>query len=299
MNSEWKEVVSSIQTGGTLSRTSSEVMQTVATWHQSQRDVCLQLSLKLARNVGLKLARAHIDNPEIRLRDDCELLSKEGQLKFTVDVPDAAASIEVTADLRRRNVTCSMRLSAPQDRKSTSARVNWLVRQLHKTTETNVHIRANWAGRANATQVTLAKARENPDALQNPNANVAVNSFDVLMIEDLAGDFGRSIKFVERLGEAVPKFYEQVAINLRAWVATPPKIADDVMSKLDRQIILQGDATTSTEAEENAEPSASIADDFSQMESQSDKQDREAAANLSVAAALAEDIPAPRVEPAI
>jgi len=112
--------------------------------------------------------------------------AKEGQLKFTVDVPDAAAPIEVTADLRRRNVTCSMRLPAPQDRKSTSARVNWLVRQLQKTTDANVHIRANWASRANATQITLAKARENPDALQNPNANVAVNSFEVLMIEDLA-----------------------------------------------------------------------------------------------------------------
>lgn len=285
MNSEWKDVVAAVQSGSPLSRTSPEVVQTVATWHQGQRDICLQLSRKLGRNVDLRLSKSHADDFEQRLRDDSEQLVRDGQLKFEVDVPGAAAPIEIIADLQRRNVTCSMRLAAPQDKKSTAARLNWLVRQLQKTTADNVHIRTTWPGRAAPTQITLLKARETPEALQNPNVATAANTFEILMIQDFAGDFGRNVKFVERLEGAVAEFYEQVAENLRAWVAIPPKIAHDVLSQPERPIILQTEEPAleghATETSLSAPPSQIVIDRAAESA------ERENAANLSVAAALA------------
>lgn len=295
MNSEWKDVVAAVQSGSPLSRSSSEVIQTVATWHQGQRNICLQLSRKLGRNVGLRLTKAHADNFEQRLRDDSEQLSNDGQLKFEVDVPGAAAPIEIVADLRRRNVTCSMRLAAPLDKKSTTARLNWLVRQLQKTTADNVYIRTTWPGRAAPTQVTLHRARENPEALQNPNVTTAATSFEVLMIDDFAADFGRNVKFVERMETVVANFYEQIAEHLRTWVPTPPKITQDVLSQPERPIILQADEAMPQAHEDRITREASevpMPDSQAAPSHNADNnEDRESAANLSVAAALAADPP--------
>lgn len=288
MNPEWKDVVAAVQSGATLSRTSAEVMETVATWYQGQRDVCLQLSRKLGRNVGLKLSKAHIDDFERRLRDDSEQLAKEGRLQFEVDVPDAAAPIEIAADMKRRTIICSMRLNAPQDRKSTAARLNWLLRQLQKTTAENVYVRANWPGRAAPTQISLTKARENPEALQNQNVASAVHTLEVLMIHDLAGDFGRNVKFVERLESSVTEFYEQVAENLRAWVPVPPKITEDVLSQPERSIILPPDDFPHHQPDHSALPPSEIAD-AAQTKPTEELKERENAANFSVAAALSAD----------
>ena len=139
-------------------------------------------------------------------------------------VPNAAADLEVTADLSRRTIVCSMRLSAPQDRKSTKARVNWLTRQLGDIEAQGIHIKAVRSGKAPDTQVGLEEARNHPESLETEGANSVPRAFEVLYVVDLAGSFSGSKKFIEALEQAVPHFYEQAGQRLRAWVAPPPRI---------------------------------------------------------------------------
>jgi hypothetical protein len=293
MNAEWKDVVAAVQNRATLARTSPEVINTVASWHQAQRNICLQLSRKLGRNVELSLSRNHKDDPDARLRDDCETLTGEGQLTFTVNVPDAAAPIKITADLARRNITCSISLDAPQDRKSTAARVNWLTRQIQETTNENIQLRATWPGRATPTQIGLARARENPDSLQNPNSSTPVNSLEVLMIHDIAGDFGRNAKFVERLESVLPEFYEQVALHLRAWVPAPPKLNSDILAKPETKAVLQDASAQPTQRDEpphsDAEDLNADPREYDAHSAPSATDERHVAANLSVEAAMSTD----------
>ncbi|TGG92799.1 hypothetical protein E4656_11755 [Natronospirillum operosum] len=224
MNKEWKDLVGKIKSDGQLNKSSEEVENTVSSWHQEQRDLCLVMSRQLGQPVRLKLSRTHRLDPVQRLKDDAEQLAKSKHLNCCLEVPNAASDIEVTADLAKRTITCLMRLTAPRDKKRTSARINWLARQLSKSETEGIYVRALRPGRAEETQATLAQVLESADALDSGTTDVVPSTFEVYYLVDLAGRFAGSKKFIEELEKAVPTFYEQVGERLRAWVPPPPKL---------------------------------------------------------------------------
>lgn len=235
MNREWKEVVGKVKSGAVLGKSAEEVENTVSSWHQEQRDLCLVMSRKLGRPVKLKLARAHRTDPVKRLKEDCEVLAKDKVLSCCLEVPDAAADLEVTADLTKRTIVCSMRLAAPQDKKRSAARVNWLARQLIKAEPESMFVKAIRPGRAEETQATLSHVLEDAAALESSVTAVVPSAFEVFYMVDLAHRFTGNKVFIEELEKAVPHFYEQVGQRLRAWVAPPPKLQkrDPVENKSD------------------------------------------------------------------
>ncbi|MEX0730598.1 MAG: hypothetical protein WED00_08850 [Aquisalimonadaceae bacterium] len=224
MNREWKDVVGKVKSKSTLSKGSEEVENTVSSWHQEQRDLCLILSRKLAQPVSLKLSRAHRTDPVKRLHDDAENLVRDKTLICKLEIPNAAADLVVTADLSTRTIFCGMWLAAPQDKKSTSARVHWLTRQLAKTNPQNMYIKAFRKGHAEDTQKPLSEVLEDASVLDATNSNSAPTGFEVFYMVDLAGKFSGNQVFIRELEEAVPHFYEQAGERLRAWVAPPPKM---------------------------------------------------------------------------
>ncbi|WP_163558014.1 hypothetical protein [Halomonas sp. NO4] len=238
MNREWKEVVSKVKSGAVLGKSTEEVENTVSSWHQEQRDLCLVMSRKLGRPVKLKLARAHRTDPVKRLKDDCEVLAKDKVLCCCLEVPDAAADLEVTADLTKRTIVCSMRLTAPQDKKRSTARANWLARQLPKAEPEGMFVKAIRPGRAEETQATLTKVLEDAAVLDSSVTAVVPSAFEVFYMADLAHRFAGNKVFIEELEKAVPHFYEQVGQRLRAWVAPPPKLhrRDPVEEKADAEL---------------------------------------------------------------
>ncbi|MEQ8249556.1 MAG: hypothetical protein RID42_17920 [Alphaproteobacteria bacterium] len=226
MNAEWKELVAKVQAGAALSKGSDEVIRAVAAWHQEERDLCLLFSRKIGRSVNLIMRRAHAKDQSERLKDDCESLARDSELKCSIEVPGAAAPIDIAARLGRRNITCSMRLEAPADKKRAVSRVKWLVRQLGEVTDPDaVHIAAHWPGRSPATQATLRAVREDEFKILRDDASVP-RAFEVLLVRDLAGKFAGQRTFIEGVEEAVPSFYEQVGQHLRAWVPRPPQLKE-------------------------------------------------------------------------
>lgn len=145
-------------------------------------------------------------------------------LKCTLEIPNAATDVKVVANLMRRTITCSMKLLAPQDKKRTSARVNWLTRQLAKAEPEEMYVKALRPGRAEETQAPLAAVLADPAVLDLPNSAVVPNAFEIFYMVDLAGRFGGNKIFIDELETAVPRFYEQAGQKLRAWVPPPPKI---------------------------------------------------------------------------
>ncbi|MDG5768280.1 hypothetical protein QA596_12520 [Balneolales bacterium ANBcel1] len=224
MNREWKDVLGKVKSNASLNKASEEVENTVSAWHQEQRDLCLVMSRKLGLTVTLRLSRSHRTDPQKRLKDDIEELVKTKTLTCCLEIPDAAADLNVTADLATRTIVSAMRLDAPQDKKSTSARVNWLRRQLKGVNTEDMYIKAIRTGRAEDTQATLAEVLANPDALSSDTTDVVPKTFDIFYMVDLAGRFSGSRVFIDELEQAVPHFYEQAGQRLREWVPPPPKI---------------------------------------------------------------------------
>lgn len=227
MPAAWSEVVSTVQAGGVIAANSAEARQIVGAWHQEMRDLSLILSRQLGRDITIRVARAHAADPAARLKTDLGKLVADRCLSATFVVPDAAAPIELCSDLQKRTLSISMKLRAPDDRKSTKARVNWLLRQIPNATAEDLHLRLFWPGRAAATQHPIAIVRDSPDVASNARPGMVASSFEVLLVKNLAGRFGQRRNFVSDLEAAVPEFYEQVGQHLRAWQPPAPKLRDE------------------------------------------------------------------------
>lgn len=227
MPAAWTDVVNLVQAGGTISATADSAREVVGAWHQEVRDLSLVLSRQLGVDVQIKIPRAQAEDPTVRQRTDLVRLAEERTMTTTLAVPGAAALIDVCADLQRRSLMVSMRLRAPDDRQSTKARLNWLVRQLNRADADGIHVRLYWPGRSAHTQHALATLRENPDAASQDRLGSVAYSFEVVLAKDLAAKFSQRRNFLIEMEQTVAEFYERVGQHLRPWLAPAPKLKED------------------------------------------------------------------------
>ncbi|MGP9767157.1 hypothetical protein ACT3UM_15695 [Halomonas sp. AOP13-D3-9] len=225
MNAEWKTVVQSAFNNSKLNKNSDEVLKTVSSWHQEQRELCLQMWPLVGEKVEVKLSRTHRNDPKQRLTDDCDKLASEQLLSSTIAIPNAAADLLVTVDITRKSITCSMRLEAPRDKKSSSAKINWLTRQL-PTSEKGpaIRVKAIRKGQAMDTDKPLEDVRQNPIILDAENTDSLPVYFEVFTSLDLGGKFSGNRVFIEHLEKIVPDFYRYAGQYLKAWVAPAPRV---------------------------------------------------------------------------
>ncbi len=222
MSQGWRNLVQTVANQGALKKNDLTVEDCVGYWHQEERDLCLQLSRHVGANVQTVIGRKYVNNQVARVKDGISRLVDEKVLSSAFRIPDCAADLEVSARLRARSVTYGMKLKAPLDRKSTQARVNWLLRML-RDDDPRLVIRAHWPGHAKPTAQPVSELRKDPKAIQTERPDAAPHSFEVLLIEDLGSAFGGRRVFIERLEENISQFYDLVGQNLRAWQAPPRK----------------------------------------------------------------------------
>lgn len=223
MNSEWREIVQNVQSGAPLRKTSDEVINTVAAWHQESRDLTLILSRILKVIVREKLTTKQRSFPDQRIKDEAELLVRDHILRSIFEVPDTASDIVVSVSLSKRSVTCSMSLSAP-DTRTNRSQISWLVRQLSKSSMTAAYIRAWPKASPISSQATLDELRGDPALLITAGREkILFSRFEIAVTTDLAGKFSGSKVFIERVEELVPAFYEEIGQYLRAYVKPAPK----------------------------------------------------------------------------
>ena len=227
MPAPWTDLVSKVQAGGKLAVSSSEVKEVVGAWHQEVRDLSLILSRQLSAHVTTRIPRAHAADPAARLKADIAEFASSQCLESTLLVPAAAAPLEICADLPKRSLAISMKLRAPDDRKSTKARVGWLTRQIQKAEGTGVHVRLFWPGRGQPTQHTLKELRDNPEAAHLERPGQVALSFEVILVKDLGARFAQRRNFISDLEATVPAFYEQVGQHLKAWQPSAPRIREE------------------------------------------------------------------------
>ncbi len=222
MGADWKDLNQAVTNNSTLKKSAPEVENGVGCWFEEERDLCLQLSRHVGQPVETIIERKLQSDPVGRLKDGIGKLVDHHCLTSVFRIPDSAADLEIVADLTRRTVSAGMKIKAPLDKKSTKARVNWLLRML-KEDDPRVLIRAHWAGRTPATQEPLSVLQETPDALQTENKEAVPHSFEVLLVERLGKRFPGRRTFIEDVERIVPDFYDLVGQYLRAWQAPPPR----------------------------------------------------------------------------
>ena len=224
MPASWKEVTEAVTAGAGVKKGSEAALEVAAGWIQETRDLGLQLTDLLHQPVSVKLGRAEREDPMVFMNRVLDGLCNEQALEMEYLIPDGVSALKVHADLRSKALTSSMTIGAAEDRKTAKARVNWLLRQLAKTQEDGIHVKAVY-GRREDIQAALARVRENPGILGKEDPKICPRRFEVKLI----GDLGRKIEgpktFVQALEKHVPEFYTQVGQYLRPWVPSAPRVA--------------------------------------------------------------------------
>lgn len=223
MPSNWTEVVSTFQSGGNISKRDTSIGTLVAGWHQECRDLSLQLSQFLGRNVDVYISKKGLADPNTRLANDVEELCESGELRARLTIPDTASDMRLAADLRSRTVRVSMELDAPRDKQRTSSRVNWLLRQLKGVDPTDTIIRLKWSSKAQDTDISLSVLQGEPKLDELVQSNVPLRAFEIIMNSTSGQRFKGRKTFIEEVETICPQFYERIGQHLKAWQPTPPK----------------------------------------------------------------------------
>lgn len=222
MASQWKDVVQAVANDVRLKKTSQEVEDVAASWIAEERDLCLHMSSHVGTQVKAIVERKLQDDSNGRLKKQIDSVVEIQTLGSTLRVPDCASDIEVCADLARKTISCSMILKAPGDRKSTKARLNWLLRMLPHN-DARLLVRAHWPGRSPHTTKEIGPLRDEPELIQTENTAMVPHSFEVLLVESTGQRFAGRKTFIEDVERIVSEFYDLVGVNLKAWQAAPPK----------------------------------------------------------------------------
>ena len=224
MPRSWKEVTDAVAAGAGVKKGSEAALEVAAGWIQETRDLGLQLTELLHQPVPVKLSRSEREDPNVFMNRVLAVLSSEQRLEIEFLIPDGVSGLKVQADLRSKTLTSSMTITAPEDRKTAKARVNWLLRQLGKTKDEGIHVKAAY-GRREDIQAALSKVRENPAILCKEDSRICPRRFEVKLIGDLGRKMEGPKTFIQALENYVPEFYTQVGQHLRPWVPSAPKVA--------------------------------------------------------------------------
>ena len=174
--------------------------------------------------VTQRLPRSHLRNLAQRQKDELAVLRDNRQLSVSFDIPDAAAPLDVVVDLARRCIDVGMTLAAPEDRKSSKARANWLLRQIRQDDVTDLYLRVSWPNRSASTQHSVADLRIDAGIVQDGMEHLAAKSFHLFESKHLGARFTQQSNFIADLEEVVPAFYGSYGAGLVAWQRPAPTI---------------------------------------------------------------------------
>ncbi|RUO25440.1 hypothetical protein CWE09_01505 [Aliidiomarina minuta] len=229
MNPEWPAVVKHAATGEAF-KLDAAIENTVGCWHQEIRDLVLMLSRELKQSVRLKLPKAQSADPVLRVQDDVKQLIQTSCLRCELEVPNAASNLELKAYLTGKTVSLSMQMDAPDDKKSASARINWLTRQLKEAVDKPVKIICYGKRKTQCAEASLAEAKEESHEAFGERLNFTPEKFVVCWTEHMSRDFSKNKVFIQRLEETVRQFYMHVAENLKAYQPAAPKIKEQAVA---------------------------------------------------------------------
>lgn len=226
MPPEWGELNKLVSAGGKIPAKSDEAQAVLDAWHQETRDLALILSRQTETAVNEKLPRKHQADPLQRRKDEFQLLREEAKLTSVLEVPDAAAPVEVVADISRRTIDIGMSLRAPEDKVSSKARLNWLLRQIKTEKTDEVFVRLIWPGRSESTQFALSKLLEDPALCEKDKNGLQITRFHLFIARRLGAKFAQQVNFIKELEDVVPFFYREIGQNLQEWRKPAPKIKE-------------------------------------------------------------------------
>jgi hypothetical protein len=206
----------------TLRLADTGVRDVAGRWEQFVQYLALGLCQTLGRNVEPVWPKK-VDAAG-RLDLSVRSLVEDGRLEATIRVPDAAAPLDLSADLRARLLTTSIELSAPREGRA-KTRINWIIRQL-KDAPDNLRIDVRYPNVKETVAASLKEARDKPDKLlfaADPHREPRF--FRLSLARDLGSKRGKLAgSFVAESKRQTIDFYRTIVQGLKAWSPSAPRL---------------------------------------------------------------------------
>lgn len=226
MGSEWVGVRDGAR-NGTLRASDSETAAIAARWEELIEYLCLNLSQELG--VVVRRQRPRGKSAADRIRSAVKQLAGDGTLHSAIKVPEAVGPIEIEANLRTGQLSTSVAIEAPRDRKRPTARINWLLRQL-KDAPDSLRVEVRFAHVREGRSELLGDCRDDPGCLLLPDEpKREPRSFLLATTRALGRKNGRVAgSFAAETCGQTTSFYRELVQDLRAPQPKAPQLADDV-----------------------------------------------------------------------
>jgi hypothetical protein len=210
---------------GTLRQGDDAIRHVAERWEQFVEYLCLSLSQELGRNVTSPRPRKQTTSA--RLEEVVKSVAAEGALKAAIRVPDAVGNLRIHADLRSRQTSISVEVSAPTEG-GTKPRIKWLLRQLSEGWP-DLRVEVWYPHARESVAASLERAREQPDVLFFPtDGKREPRSFVLTLSRPMGQKRGRAEgSFVRETRAQTVDFYRDLVQNLKAWQARAPQISPE------------------------------------------------------------------------
>lgn len=224
MGDKWVRVRDAAQ-NGTLRAADPEARAVVHRWDQFAEYLALGLAQDLGRDVAV--VRARKMPPDQRTVQQVKRLADSAQLVAAIKVPDAAAPLDIRADLRARKVLTSVTLDAPKEGRPAS-RINWVLRQI-KEAPGDLRIEVAFANTRETTSMLLREARNDPKRLLSPtDPKREPRAFTLESSRPLGTKRGKGRgSFVADTRAQAIAFYRELIQQLVVWRPRAPRLPDE------------------------------------------------------------------------
>lgn len=226
MSQAWAKVRDSIKIGA-YRKPDQDVFEIVSRFESLMRYAAFTLSARIGVAAKESLPRLAKSDYKKHLASTGQKLIDMKTLAGELEIPGAASSLKLVADLGASNLHCSFDLGAPQDVRN-KARVNWLVRQLKGGPDETLISWTYKRARSSEKPLRLSDLRQGLIDLDLDSAR-EISSFNV----SLVGKMGTkrtagSGSFIDSVIGLISTTYGELLQKVKPWQPAAPKLSESV-----------------------------------------------------------------------
>ncbi|WP_144016012.1 hypothetical protein [Demequina sp. NBRC 110052] len=221
MGESWTAVRDAAR-GGTVAARDPGTEDVASRWDQLMTYAAMKLSIRINEDVEEVLPKSHRTDAAARRKDFAKELADEGTLTAYLRVPRTAGDIQISADLRARQVALAMTVAAPSDKKARGS-LTWLTRQLPDAPD-DLHIDCYAKGSSRPVSGIMSTIRTDPaqmlDSLGDDIARFVVR---VQRDVSVGRRGGKNAGFVGSVIDSTFSFYDSVVQPITPYQERAPK----------------------------------------------------------------------------
>jgi hypothetical protein len=226
MGGSWISVREGIK-NGSIRKADEDVLQTIANFESLIRYSALTLSARLgvgATEVIPRLAKADYKK---HLQEVSKKLISDKKLHGAIEIPGAAAHLEMEADLATGVLHCGFVLQAPKEGRNNS-RINWLLRQL-KAAPSGTYLSWSYKRSRTSEQPHLVSNLKDKNYDFELAKDKEISEFRLETLAKMgskrsAGKGG----FIDSVVDLFEKVYGDALQPVKPWQGNAPKLSENV-----------------------------------------------------------------------